>query len=91
MSMTGQNLEEYLEAHTDADAKLTPTLAHHFPSLVEEYGAYDWSCPRCDETYAWNEIDWDGDTSNPPLCPGCLDDGELLTLSGPGPSDQHQV
>jgi len=86
-----QNLEEYLEAHTDANAKLTPTLAHHFPELVEGYGAYDWSCPRCDEMYPWNAIDWDGNTSDPPLCPACLDDGELLTLSGPDPSVQHQV
>lgn len=84
-----QNLEEYLEAHKDADAKLTPTLAHAFPDLVDEYGAYGWSCPRCNETYPWDAIDWAGDTSNPPLCPACLDDGELLTLSGPEPSAQH--
>jgi len=52
MSTTGRTSVEYLEAHTDADAKLTPTLAHAHPDLVEEYGAFDWSCPRCDNTYA---------------------------------------
>lgn len=83
------NLVEYLEAHADADAKLTPTLAHAYPDLVETYGAFDWSCPRCDNTYAWNAVDWDGDPKNPPVCPNCLDDGDLLTLSGPEPDEQH--
>jgi CRISPR/Cas system-associated exonuclease Cas4 (RecB family) len=84
-----QNLVEYLEAHTDADAKLTPTLAHAHPDLVEEYGAFDWSCPRCDNTYAWDAVDWGGDTTDPPVCPNCLDNGDLLTLSGPEPEEQH--
>jgi len=84
-----QNLVEYLESHTDADAKLTPTLAHAYPDIVETYGAFDWSCPRCDQTYVWNAVDWDGETSDPPVCPSCLGDGELLTLSGPEPSEQN--
>jgi rubrerythrin len=83
-----QNIEEYLEAHSGADAKLTPTLAHTYPELVEEYGAYDWSCPACNSTYDWDGVEWDGDVSKPPVCPNCLDSGEFVTLSGPSPSEQ---
>lgn len=83
------NLTEYLNAHADAGAKLTPTLAHKFPDLADTYGAYDWSCPRCSETFTWNTVDWDGDTSSPPFCPNCIADGELLALSGPDPTEQH--
>jgi hypothetical protein len=81
-------LVEYLDAHTDVDARLTPTLAHTYPELAAEYGAYDWSCPRCSKTYAWDAVDWSGDTSDLPRCPLCLSDGELLTLSGPEPGNQ---
>lgn len=81
-------LVEYLDAHTDADARLTPTLAHKYPDLAAEYGAYDWSCPRCSETYAWDAVDWDGDTSDLPLCPACARDKDLVTLSGPEPYTQ---
>ncbi|MFP9193942.1 PD-(D/E)XK nuclease family protein [Natrialbaceae archaeon A-CW1-1] len=83
-----QNLLDYLDAHADEGAKLTPTLAHSYPDLAETYGVHDWSCPRCSEKYAWNAVDWDSDTSNPPLCPACVSDGELLTLSGPEPGEQ---
>lgn len=86
-----QNLVEYLEAHTDSEARLTPTLAHTYPDLVETYGAFDWSCPRCDNTYAWNDVDWDGDTTDPPMCSYCLGDGEMLTLSGPNPDEQNPL
>lgn len=86
-----QNLVEYLEAHTDSGARLTPTLAHTYPDLVETYGAFDWSCLRCDNTYAWDDIDWDGDTTDPPMCSYCLDDGEMLTLSGPSPDEQNPL
>jgi len=81
-------LIEYLDAHTDAEARLTPTLAHRYPDLVAEYGAYDWSCPRCRETYEWNALDWDGDTADLPLCPACVRDNDLVTLSGPEPNTQ---
>lgn len=79
---------EYLTAHTDADARLTPTLAHQYPDLAAEYGAYDWSCPRCNETYAWDAVDWDGDTADLPVCPVCARNGDLLRLSGPEPRAQ---
>lgn len=81
-------LTEYLDAHADAGARLTPTLAHAYPDIAAEYGAYDWSCPRCSNTYDWDVIDWDGDTSDPPFCPACANDDELLTLSGPEPTVQ---
>jgi CRISPR/Cas system-associated exonuclease Cas4 (RecB family) len=81
-------LVEYLDAHADDDARLTPTLAHAYPDLAAEYGAYDWSCPRCSETYPWDAVDWDGDTSDLPFCPSCAATGDLLTLSGPEPSEQ---
>lgn len=32
---------EYLESY---DARLTPTLAHHYPQLVDEYGVSQWWC-----------------------------------------------
>ncbi|GGL67150.1 CRISPR-associated protein Cas4 [Halocalculus aciditolerans] len=81
-------LTEYLDGYADAGAKLTPTLAHVYPDLVPEYGAYEWSCPACPETFAWDALDWDGDTDDPPLCPNCLDAGEMVTLGGPEPHDQ---
>lgn len=83
------NLTDYLDAHAGEGSKLTPTLAHQYPDLVDTYGVYDWSCPRCDTVYEWDTVDWDGDTETPPKCPQCLTDGELLTLSGPDPSEQH--
>lgn len=83
-----QNLEQYLEAHSDVNAKLTPTLAHTHPNLVDEYGAYDWSCAACNETVTWDAVEWDGDTSNPPVCQNCLNAGDLVTLSGPEPDEQ---
>ena len=83
-----QNLEEYLKAHTDADAKLTPTLAHTYPDLAEQYGAYKWSCPACSETHDWDKIEWSGDTDDPPICPKCVESGNFTTLSGPEPDEQ---
>jgi CRISPR/Cas system-associated exonuclease Cas4 (RecB family) len=83
-----QNLEEYLEAHSAADAKLTPTLAHKYPELLDEYDAYAWSCPACNSTYEWDAVEWDGVVSNPPVCPSCLDSDEFVTLSGPSPTEQ---
>lgn len=83
-----QNLAEYLEAHEDGDVRLTPTLAYQFPDLVEEYGAYDWSCSACDSSFAWDEVDWSTDVDNLPICPFCTESGDLVTLSGPAPDEQ---
>lgn len=86
-----QNLEEYLQAHDDRDARLTPTLAHAFPNLAREYGAYQWSCPACNATYGWDALDWNGDTDSPPNCPQCVESGKLVTVSGPAPNEQLQL
>jgi CRISPR-associated exonuclease Cas4 len=83
-----QNLEEYLEAHEDRDARLTPTLGHKFPSLTDEYSVYDWHCVSCGTSFTWNEIEWDGNTDDPPFCPECTERGDLVTLSGPEPDKQ---
>lgn len=85
-----QNLQEYLAAHEDRDARLTPTLAHQFPELAAEHGAYDWSCSKCNESYTWDKIDWDGDTESPPFCPACANVGDLVTLAGPAADTQLQ-
>lgn len=83
-----QNLEDYLEAHDGRDARLTPVLAHQYPELADEYGAYDWSCSRCSESFAWDAVEWDGNTDNLPFCPDCADSGALVTVSGPEPHNQ---
>lgn len=83
-----QNVEDYLEAHDERDALLTPTLAHQFPELVDVYGAYDWGCSSCGESYPWDAVDWDGNTDSFPFCPACAESGDLMTLSGPEPHDQ---
>jgi len=51
-------------------------------------GAYDWSCPSCGETYAWDAIDWDVDTGDPPVCPNCIASDGLVTLNDLEPRDQ---
>jgi CRISPR-associated exonuclease Cas4 len=84
-----ENLTEYLDAREGTGAKLTPTLAHAYPDLVQEYDAYPWSCSRCGTTYAWDSVDWDGNTDDPPLCPSCLSAGDLVALSGPEPHEQE--
>lgn len=83
-----QNLQEYLEAHKERDAQLTPTLAHRFPDLAEEYGVYDWKCSRCGTSFDWNSVDWDGNADNLPFCPDCAEAGDLVTLSGPEADSQ---
>jgi hypothetical protein len=40
-----QKLVDYLKAHDDA--KLTPSRAHQYLSLVDEYGALGWRCREC--------------------------------------------
>lgn len=82
-----QHVREYLDGHEGA--RLTPTLAHEYPGLVGDYEVYDWTCPSCATSCAWDAIDWDGDTNDPPFCPNCLRNDDLVTLSGPEPSDQH--
>ena len=82
-----KRVEEYLQAHSDA--KLTPTLAYHYPELATEYGTYDWQCPACSHTYRVEEINWNGSLDQPPLCPTCCNDGTPAELSGPSPEAQQ--
>jgi len=86
-----QNLQEYLEAHEDRDARLTPTLAHHFPDLVETFGAYDWGCSACGASFDWDRVDWDGNADDLPFCSDCSEEGNLVTLSGPEADSQLSV
>ncbi|GAA0277912.1 CRISPR-associated protein Cas4 [Halobacterium noricense] len=77
-------LVEYFDAYPDA--KLTPTLAHQFPALAEEHGVYDWHCPTCGATYAWDAIDIEAQS---PLCERCVEDDELCTVAVPMPESQN--
>lgn len=81
-----RKLVEYLDAHDEA--KLTPSLAHRYSSLVDEYGAFDWHCGRCGATRSWNAVDWDGDVTEPPRCPACSENGITSLLAGPQPNEQ---
>ena len=81
-----QKLVEYLEAHDGA--KLTPSLAHQYSSLVDKYGVFDWHCGRCGATQSWNVLDWDGDVTEPPRCPACFENGTTSLLAGPQPNEQ---
>lgn len=69
---------EYLAGHPDA--KLTPTLAHRYPNLADQYPVHHWVCRHCSSSYRWDSIDWDQDITSAPLCPNCADQGDLTTL-----------
>ena len=75
-----ERMVEYLDARTEDGAKLTPTLAQEYPELAEEYAVHDWNCPCCESEYAWDAVEWDGDTANPPVCPACAEQSRLGTL-----------
>ena len=83
-----QKVIEYLDSHPDS--KLTPTLAHRHPSLVEQYGAYEWSCSSCEASYDWDDVN-PPSSSRAPRCPECRDNGEKGWLSGPNPDEQIHV
>lgn len=76
-----QQLIEYFDAHQDA--KLTPMLAHEYPTLAAEHGVYEWECRYCGSVYVWDAVD-----VNSPVCPSCAESGELRTLRVPSPEDQ---
>lgn len=78
-----QQLKEYFDAYPAA--KLTPTLAHEYPELVDEHGVYDWECRSCETTFAWDEIDVETET---PICEKCAENGDLRTVTEPIPADQ---
>jgi CRISPR-associated exonuclease Cas4 len=81
-----QKLVDYLDAHDNI--ALTPTLAHKFPELVDEYQVLDWHCRVCDATYRWDGIDWNSDAKDYPRCPDCADSEPIGMLGGPPPADQ---
>ncbi len=78
---------EYLEAHDEA--KLTPTLGRQYPELTSRYRVTEWRCTACRSTFEWDDPDWDGNPSNPPLCPECVSDGTPAPLQPPSPDEQH--
>lgn len=82
-----EKLVYYLEAHSRA--KLTPSLAFEHGDLVGEHGVYDWECTRCNDTYAWDAVEWDGDVTQPPQCSACFEEGSIGLLRGPEPDDQR--
>jgi CRISPR/Cas system-associated exonuclease Cas4 (RecB family) len=85
---------EYLDSHDYA--RLTPTLAHEYSDLLEDYGVHDWECQRCSATYAFGEVEFDPNRSlgrnegvaDSPLCPACVNEHVPIPLKGPALSDQ---
>ncbi|MGN8219686.1 CRISPR-associated protein Cas4 (plasmid) [Halococcus morrhuae DSM 1307] len=77
---------DYLDANPGA--KLTPTLAQRYPSLVESYGVYKWHCEVCGTDYSVKNIEWDGDIDDPPQCDSCADQQVFASLAGPIPEAQ---
>ncbi|MFC7142736.1 PD-(D/E)XK nuclease family protein [Halosimplex aquaticum] len=78
------NLREYFDAYPGA--KLTPTLAHEYPVLAEQYGVYNWKCRGCGSTYAWDDVDVESDS---PLCDRCAENNDLQTIVVLGPNEQN--
>lgn len=83
-----QQVEAALEAEGDTD-QLTPTLAHQFPDLTTSHSVADWHCPACSATIDWDDVDWQGDPNDPPVCPRCANNDWLATLRGPPPTAHH--
>ena len=83
-----EKVVEYLQAHEWA--KLTPTLASLYPDLhrVNGFGVHDWECRDCEQTYAWESIEWNPEATDLPRCPNCSDSEPICLLSGPPPDDQ---
>lgn len=73
-----QRVIEYLRAHDDPP--LTPTLAWEYPDLADDHGVLGWSCPSCETSFTWKEIDHDPDAQDTPVCPECAEQGDLATL-----------
>lgn len=68
-----QKVVEYLEAHDGAI--LTPALAQEYPEIAAQYPVAEWHCVSCDSLFAWDNPDWDGNSSTPPVCPECSTNG----------------
>lgn len=79
-----QKVREYLQANTNQ--ALTPSLAHEYPSLADEFEVCDWICEDCKITVRWEkkEPKW----GILPDCPECGNQtGAKLT--DPDPGNQH--
>ncbi|KAB1192427.1 Dna2/Cas4 domain-containing protein [Haloferax sp. MBLA0076] len=83
-----EKLLDYLDANEDA--RLTPSLAHAYPSLVDEYGAFDWLCERCETSHPWDTVSPGKPTQTPPRCPDCSEKGRVSSLRGPSPLEQSR-
>ncbi|WP_331234851.1 CRISPR-associated protein Cas4 [Natronorarus salvus] len=77
---------DYLES--DPEAVLTPTLAHRYPELAETNTVGKWRCDSCTRKYDWDVIEWDRDTSDPPVCKACLSEKVPSPLHGPMPDEK---
>ncbi|RQG94326.1 CRISPR-associated protein Cas4 [Natrarchaeobius chitinivorans] len=75
-----EEVRRHLESHENV--KLTPTLSKQHPDLTDKFGVHDWKCERCDATYSHDSVEWNGNLSEPPLCPSCCDHGVPATLRG---------
>jgi CRISPR/Cas system-associated exonuclease Cas4 (RecB family) len=82
-----EKVVEYL--NRKEGAKLTPTLVREYPHLVDSYEVHRWWCPRCSGRVSHEEVEWDGDPEDPPLCPSCVSDDVPVPLVEPSPEDQH--
>lgn len=78
-------VKEHLDAHDEL--LLTPTLAHEYPELADNVGAYPWTCPGCNSEFDWETIEpeTNGDA---PFCPTCLANDNMVHVSGPNPNQQ---
>jgi hypothetical protein len=79
----------YLKAHDGA--KLTPTLAHQYPELTEEYEVHQWHCVVCNRCYDYLDVEWDGKVTEPPLCPNCISSETPVPLHEPNPDQQMGI
>lgn len=86
-----EELTNYLEGCSEE--QLTPTTATQYPELIDQFGVQDWICESCGLTRAFDSdtIDWDGDISDPPVCPSCRDSGVHATLRGAAPEGYFEM
>ena len=78
-----------VKAHMEAfpSVPVTPTLAHHYPSLLADgHPVAPWQCRKCGEI-PLDRVGWDRDITEPPTCPEC----EQCSLRGPLPEQADQI
>jgi len=82
-----EQVMDYMDAHEET--ALTPSLAFEYPELADEWPVLGWECPECATTYGWDTVDWNGDTSHPPLCSLCAENDDLPSLKVRNQSNNH--